>query len=540
MYMIRINKMRVLSLILCLGLLLGIMPSTAVAEEKGTPNIEININFAEIDGKITSDTVIKAFLSNAVFSSSAPTLDLTAIISDGTSSVTANTSATTNGLVTFSFSTSELNKLNYGNLNMKITSPGNALNNAMDITKSNTCIAVDVNQLEVGQIIPSKLFISFHNLKADTGYEYCVVYDDTDNLFKNYLVYNSAPSTPWLYHNMDTIVIDTKTFPAESGGWQGDETIRVWDPITSSYITEPLKGKSTYMMLTVPYIPYSVTHSLENVTATANTAGEKCAANRLTYKTTLTAAEGYALPDEITVKISDNTIALGTDYTYDKKTGEVTVIGDKINGNISITAIAHSHTFGAWAKEDDTNHIRTCDCGEVQRSAHIWDKGKVTTEPTLTSEGVKTYTCTACGGTKTESLSKLAAPPKIIAGNNQAVEEGKGATFKSDANIKDFVKLLVDDKEVSSDNYTLEEGSTIVNLKPEFVKLLSKGTHTISIVSTTGIASTEFTVTAAIDSTNPQTGDNSSMVLWIILFLVSGGLLIFLKTTLNRKKEASN
>lgn len=40
---------------------------------------------------------------------------------------------------------------------------------------------------------------------------------------------------------------------------------------------------------------------------------------------------------------------------------------------------------------------------------HIWDSGKVTTEPTCAKEGVRTYTCTnsGCGATKTEAIQKL-------------------------------------------------------------------------------------------------------------------------------------
>lgn len=36
---------------------------------------------------------------------------------------------------------------------------------------------------------------------------------------------------------------------------------------------------------------------------------------------------------------------------------------------------------------------------------HIWDAGTVTTTATCSAAGVKTYTCTACGGTKTEAIA---------------------------------------------------------------------------------------------------------------------------------------
>ena len=49
--------------------------------------------------------------------------------------------------------------------------------------------------------------------------------------------------------------------------------------------------------------------------------------------------------------------------------------------------------------------------GEVKETStpaagHKWDKGKVTKQATCKAEGVKTYTCTVCKGTKTESIPK--------------------------------------------------------------------------------------------------------------------------------------
>lgn len=40
--------------------------------------------------------------------------------------------------------------------------------------------------------------------------------------------------------------------------------------------------------------------------------------------------------------------------------------------------------------------------------SHVWDEGVVTTEPTATQEGVKTYTCTICGETTTEAVGAIA------------------------------------------------------------------------------------------------------------------------------------
>ena len=43
----------------------------------------------------------------------------------------------------------------------------------------------------------------------------------------------------------------------------------------------------------------------------------------------------------------------------------------------------------------------------IPAMGHTWDEGVVTTPPTETKEGVKTYTCEICNGTKTEAIAKL-------------------------------------------------------------------------------------------------------------------------------------
>ena len=43
----------------------------------------------------------------------------------------------------------------------------------------------------------------------------------------------------------------------------------------------------------------------------------------------------------------------------------------------------------------------------VAKTSHTYDEGKVTTAPTCTKDGVKTFTCSGCGATNTETVSKL-------------------------------------------------------------------------------------------------------------------------------------
>ena len=74
---------------------------------------------------------------------------------------------------------------------------------------------------------------------------------------------------------------------------------------------------------------------------------------------------------------------------------------------ITVSIVSCDHQYGPWTKVDDNNHSRTCAlCGDVQTEAHDWDDGVVTKAATCKEEGVLTYTCAACGATKTESIPK--------------------------------------------------------------------------------------------------------------------------------------
>ncbi len=136
---------------------------------------------------------------------------------------------------------------------------------------------------------------------------------------------------------------------------------------------------------------------------------------------------------------------------------------------------------------------------------HTWDAGKITKQPTTSEEGVKTYTCTACGATKTEPIEKLVSNTyKIIDGANGKHTIGKDGTltFRSNAPFSEFVAVLVDGVKVDPSNYDVSEGSTIVRLKQSFLDTLSKGSHTIAIQSIGGTAVTNFSVTASSNSGN--------------------------------------
>lgn len=152
-------------------------------------------------------------------------------------------------------------------------------------------------------------------------------------------------------------------------------------------------------------------------------------------------------------------------------------------------------------------------------------------------------------------------PPVIIAGANGSWQKSgtDGLSFTSDAEYADFLKVMVDGKELKTTDYTVKEGSTIVTLNAAYLETLSVGKHTLEIESKNGIAKTEFTITAVQggdDSqtggttpqepgknegavTSPQTGDSSNAVLWIALLFASGVGLMG-AAVYSRKKDTAN
>ena len=107
----------------------------------------------------------------------------------------------------------------------------------------------------------------------------------------------------------------------------------------------------------------------------------------------------------------------------------------------------HENTVPATCGE--AGRIETiCDnCGEVVSTkeipatgAHTWDNGTVTTEPTETTPGVRTFTCDVCGQTRTETIpatgahdyrfTKTVAPTCTADGYDLYTCSGCGATEK--------------------------------------------------------------------------------------------------------------
>lgn len=66
----------------------------------------------------------------------------------------------------------------------------------------------------------------------------------------------------------------------------------------------------------------------------------------------------------------------------------------------------HSGALGGW-QSDENKHWKEYPCCQVpaDKAPHNWDTGVIKKQPTCTTAGEKTFTCTDCGRTKTETVS---------------------------------------------------------------------------------------------------------------------------------------
>ena len=217
-------------------------------------------------------------------------------------------------------------------------------------------------------------------------------------------------------------------------------------------------------------------------------------------------------------------------------------------------APVHTHTYGAWSN-DDTDHWHECtDAACTDKAGSVKDKaGHVYDDAADT-------TCNVCGYVRTVTPPAITPDYKFLEGANGkwTKSSDKNLAFRANGEFSKFTGVKVDGTKIDADKYTAVSGSTIVNLKKEYLETLSVGKHTLTVVYTDGECSTEFEIKAAStakkDTTDkenksskttaakldnaktPKTGDNSNILLWFTL-LFSSGVVLMGKAFANKKRK---
>lgn len=108
--------------------------------------------------------------------------------------------------------------------------------------------------------------------------------------------------------------------------------------------------------------------------------------------------------------------------------------------------------------------------------------------------------------TMTPESSGMAPEYKVIEGANGTWKQNSDGilTFRANGEFSKFTGVKVDDQLVDAKNYTAVSGSTIVTLSADYLKTLSTGNHTLTVLFNDGDCSTNFTVQVAGSSTTPS------------------------------------
>lgn len=188
------------------------------------------------------------------------------------------------------------------------------------------------------------------------------------------------------------------------------------------------------------------------------------------------------------------------------------------------------HKYGDWEKYDEKQHKHVCtlDDTHIEYEDHTWDAGTITTQPTDTADGVKTFTCTACGETKTEPVSML----KILDGDNSTytLKSGKKISMRCSGEFSLFTELQVDGKTLTKGtDYTATEGSTIIKFAQKWLDKQKPGKYPVLFKYSDGRSCKGTLIIAAKSGSSPddqpKTGYNNNLILWVILIALSGLLL---------------
>jgi len=121
---------------------------------------------------------------------------------------------------------------------------------------------------------------------------------------------------------------------------------------------------------------------------------------------------------------------------------------------------------------------------------------------------------------------------EVIEGKNQTFIKYKddALTFEIDGPYDKFSKVYINYKEIDKDNYTSEEGSTIVTVAQGYLNSLDRSTYNITFEYTDGYAETNFYVKEATKDNTPGTGTQKYIPCAMSISIIAlAGIVVFTK-----------
>ena len=236
--------------------------------------------------------------------------------------------------------------------------------------------------------------------------------------------------------------------------------------------------------------------------------------------------------------IIDTEATATTDGTKHKECTECGYVME--TGTIPATGSGeHTHSYGSDWKSNADKHWHECSCGaKAEEAAHTASDWIIDTAATATTDGTKHKECTVC--------HRVLETCKIPATGSGEHTHSYSSDWKSDSinhwhecscGVKDDVaahtfKWVIDKEATATKKGSKHEECKFCGYQRPAVEIPATGSTTKPTDPTESNPNT-----GALDDV-PQTGDNSNMILWIVLLLASGlgvtGTVVYSK----RKKYA--
>lgn len=233
--------------------------------------------------------------------------------------------------------------------------------------------------------------------------------------------------------------------------------------------------------------------------------------------------DGNVLSDDTEVKVNTTYKWRFTpaDTNYNSLTGEIElyhVDAPAISAqpkSVSVT-VGDTATFEVTATGTDVTYQWQIDRNDGNGFVNITgatDAAYTTGVTDRDCNGFK-YRCVIsnAAGSATTDTVVLTVLYQIIEGANGSWNQstdGESLRIRGNGEYSKFQNVKVDGNIIDSKNYTVSEGSTIIELHADYLKTLSEGSHTFEIVWTDGAAGTGFTVARNTSGSN-NTGSNNT------------------------------
>ncbi len=245
---------------------------------------------------------------------------------------------------------------------------------------------------------------------------------------------------------------------------------------------------------------------------------------------------GTIADTSIATVANDGTISyVKAGYTTFTQTATVNGTTVTATGNILVQAEEAEHIHSYTAREEITQAATCtatgskkvyCSCGEyevktISATGHSWNAGEVTKNATCNEAGTKTFTCTACSATKTETIAATGnhtyvngacsvcgtSDPGYVAPGIESIVAGSNTTGKATIKAGNTLQLTANVTGGASVTWSSSSDAIATVSDSGLVTGVSAGTVTITATVVTAsravgdTATFEVTVTEA--STNP-------------------------------------